>query len=354
MSNRPKVSRRDTLLRIGASGDLARRRLSPALAQLFQENKVRRVIDVDTRAQGVTRDPLLDRVHIEHAYHQVGEDSLLPDAVRSTLAELGPNAVAYIACPTARHLYYTEQLSDYDCRTAVEKPLTRDLAGAQALPHKNDVKLYPVGHQLFKATMRRALDDFRRDELLRAEGFEFNLLETEGVGERAIDGAVWDTGWHGFEVIMAPFRVLSIDVEFSVCEAKTATYDPTPDQPVPDEHTAARIDGYLDYGRGPIPFVIRVGKGLGVTLKELAIWNRHGHVQRLISLRESGWEAHYHVLNELICAETPDMRLSLADAVQIVRACSDADERAVDLGVYPVGQLPAFLKGGHTATVLSA
>lgn len=354
MCNQYSVSQYDTFVRIGALGNLSQRRLSPAMAQLIREKKLWHIIDVDIKAQIPGQDPLIKRSGAWHRYYQIGEDSVLPDSLAEDLARLGGGIVAYVACPTIYHLNYAEQFNCFCCRIAIEKPLTRDMVAARALVEQNHRNLFPVGHQMFKTTMRQILSQIQNGEMpsteiLGADGFEFNLLEMDDIGGRDIDNAVWDTGWHGFEVIAALFRAIHVDVEFSVYDVKTATYEPTDSRLTPSEYTAARIDGFLDYGWGPVPFVIRVGKGLSVEQKELVIWNRHTHNQHVIPLNESGWEAHYFVLHELVCAENPNMRLSLEDTAQIVQACSEADRRAINCGMYPIGQMPDFLMGGRVS-----
>jgi hypothetical protein len=346
---RHPVSRYDAIVRIGARGDLSRRRLSMAVTQLVQEGKLRRIIDVDTRPRGRVRDLCASLDGVRYEYHQIEEDSILPEPLARELAVQGHKMVVYVACPTKDHLQYAEQLRGFRCRTAVEKPLTCDPTAAQALTQRNCQRLYPVGHQLFKREMLKAMATIRCAELLRARGIEFSFFETGSIGERAIDSAIWDTCWHGFEVILALFRASGLDAQFLIYQVLTGTYSPLDHEALPADHTAARIDGYVDSLQGPIPFVIRAGKGLGVDLKELAIWDERGHVRQVISLKETGWDPHYRVLNELICAEAPNMKLSLGDTIQIVQACSEADAKAEDQGPYPIGYTPGFLMGGRVS-----
>ncbi len=142
------------------------------------------------------------------------------------------------------------------------------------------------------------------------------------------------------------FHAVGVTAKFLISEVQTAIYKTENGETCPTGHTAARIDGYVIFNEHTIPFTIRVGKGLSFELKELVIWKQHSYVRHVIPLSESGWEAHYRILNELICAEMPDMKLSLTDVVKIVHVCTEADRRAVNQGSYSFGQTPDFLLGG--------
>jgi hypothetical protein len=61
-------------------------------------------------------------------------------------------------------------------------------------------------------------------------------------------------------------------------------------------------------------------------------------------LRESGWQAHYRLLRELLTAAHPDLKLSLADTVAVVHLCTRASRFTEDKGPYPFGTTPDFLR----------
>lgn len=340
------ISRFDTAVIIGALGHLGTWRLTPALTRLVSEGKVRRIIEVDIKPESYASLHSKAFTGASYTYYQVAEGCVLENGPITALTAIGNKTVAYVACPSEYHVLYADMLRKTGCRIAVEKPLARDQLAAETMTDWDYSCLYAVGHQLFKKEMVKALREIDSVGPQKAEGFEFNLLETSGIGERAIDNAIWDTGWHGFEVFLAMFRAAGLSAKFLISEVQTAIYEAGNGEPCPTKHTAARIDGYLIFKEYTIPFTIRVGKGLSFELKELVIWERHNSVRRVIPLSESGWEAHYRILNELICAEMPDMKLSLNDVVTIVQACSEADKRAVDQGTYAFGQTPDFLLGG--------
>lgn len=347
MCNRYPVSQRDSVVRIGSQSAVSRQCLSPALAQLVTEGKVRYIIDIDIKGKPAWGDPLIARLDVPYEYYQVDDNSILPEPFAEELTVLGQRLVAYVACPTAHRLMYVEQLRYAGCRTAVEKPLSRDVEAVRSLVEQDRDNLYPIGYQLFKARIERFLNIAKSTNVVKAEGIEFCFMERDDLGGRAIDDVIWDKGWQGFEVMMAMFHAGGVPAEFVICEVEAATYQPRPGQRYPQDFTAARIDGYVDIGRDCIPFVIRVGKGLDFDLKELAVWGRRGRVSRLVSLGENGWNAHYRVLNELICSETPDMKLSIDEVAKLVRACAEAESLVTDQGIYSFGCTPGFLRGGR-------
>ncbi|MGV2339967.1 MAG UNVERIFIED_CONTAM: hypothetical protein LVR18_40235 [Planctomycetaceae bacterium] len=111
--------------------------------------------------------------------------------------------------------------------------------------------------------MRRAA---RREFLVNSIGrLEFTLYESRGVGNRQVDDAVWDLGWHGSECLLAPLRATQIPVCIRIDQTIVSTYTQGPDYPT--RWTAARIDGHFETPGYTIPFVIRVGKGLGQILQ---------------------------------------------------------------------------------------
>lgn len=174
---------------------------------------------------------------------------------------------------------------------------------------------------------------------------EFDLMETGSVGSRAIDDAIWDVGWHGFECIIAPLRAGGDFFEMIITSVRIATYRPPPGEPRPTTFTAARIEGRVHFGSGAVPFLIRVGKGLAFESKRLVFLDSAGNALRLVSLKESGWHAHYRLLRELLLHPCPDLQLNLADTVTVVTLCATASRKAVYGGEYPFGTTPDFLLG---------
>ena len=177
------------------------------------------------------------------------------------------------------------------------------------------------------------------------EAIRFDLWETTGAGRRVIDDAVWDLGWHGFECILAPLRAAGYAGAMTVTGVRVATYTPPPGAPHPTLCTAARIEGWVPIDGRALPFLICVGKGLAEVRKQLVCSDTTG-VRHAVSLQESGWTAHYRVLHELVTQAHPDLKLTLADTLTVVKLCACASRRAVDEGPYPFGTTPAFLRWG--------
>jgi hypothetical protein len=111
----------------------------------------------------------------------------------------------------------------------------------------------------------------------------------------------------------------------------------------PTRATAARIEGYLEAEGRTVPFVIRVGKGLARNAKRLVFFDAAGRVHREVALAESGWEAHYRLLHELMTASQPNMRLGLAETLSVARACQAAASLAVHAAPYAFGTTPPLL-----------
>ncbi len=192
------ISRFDTAVIIGALGHLGTWRLTPALTRLVSEGRVRHVIDVDIKPESSVSLRSKTFAGASYTYYQVAEDCVLENGPIAALMASGNKTVAYVACPSEYHALYADMLRKTGCRIAVEKPLTRDPLVAEAMAAWGYSCLYAAGHQLFKKEMVRAFREINIVEPQRADGFELNLLETGGIGERAIDNAIWDTGWHGF------------------------------------------------------------------------------------------------------------------------------------------------------------
>ncbi|MGE0824220.1 MAG: Gfo/Idh/MocA family oxidoreductase [Candidatus Binatia bacterium] len=331
------IASRDTVLIIGC-GDVTQNRAHPALGQLREEGCLHAAAYVDINP---IRPPYLEH---DARYFQIDNGCLLPLNELARNGLLGPHVVAVICTPTPYHALYATQLLGTRCYTAVEKPLTQSIAAAEALLPFTDV-VFPIGHQLFKADMLEFLDRCQQEPAVTANltALSFDLWESKGVGNRSIDDAVWDLGWHGFECILAPLRAAGHTVAWAISRVQVVTYDPLVGEPSPTTFTATVIDGWVRYARRDVPFRIRVGKGLPEEHKQLAFHYRRGINPCNVSLQESGWQAHYRVLRELLTAPKPNLKLSLADTVAVVELCTRAGRMIEDTGTYAFGTLPDFL-----------
>lgn len=334
----------DTMVTIGG-GDVTQQRLRPAQRQLRAEGLLRRAAYLDilpccpfTLAQDRTCN------EGEH-YFPIEDRCLLPLDELARQGLLGPHVLALVCTPTPYHALYATQLLGTGCCIAVEKPFTQSQVAAKSLLPFGDV-VFPVGHQLFKAEMLHFLARCRmRDWVRHLTAISFDLWEAKGVGRRAIDNAVWDLGWHGFECILAPLRAAGYTVTMSVTRVRVATYAPPAGELSPVAFTAACIEGCIHFGDCSVPYRIRVGKGLAEERKQVVFWSGASGERCVVSLQESGWQAHYRLLHELLTSARPDLKLSLADTVTVVHLCAEASRLAVDEGTYPFGTTPDFLQG---------
>lgn len=331
----------DAMATVGC-GDLVKSRLVHAQQQLAAEGFIRRVAYLDVL--GICPLQLEWPVSTASEYFRVRGGNRLPLADRSAHGWLRPSVVWYIATPSQCHIPYARQLLDTDCRVAVEKPLTQHPEEIEDLLHDSARPPFPVGHQLFKRTMLDFLAACRREDLLWASAIGFDLMETKGVGARSIDDAIWDLGWHGFEAITAAFRAAGAAVRMRPESVTVAAYRPSAGERAPARFTAARIEGFVETEAGAIPFVVRVGKGLALSAKRLVFFDAAGRAVRVVPLEESGWEAHYRLLRELMTAPRPDMKLGLAETLDVVRACRVSAALAVHTAPYLLGTTPLFLR----------
>jgi hypothetical protein len=335
-----RARRIDTMITIGC-GDLVKNRLLPSQCQLAEEGILLRSGYLDVSAACPIRPD--GRLRAASAYFRVRPGSRLPLADLEAGRWLGPYVLAYVATPTVFHMPYVRQLLGTACRIAVEKPLTDHPAEAEDLLNFPTGTVFPVGHQLFKRAMLDFLETYRPGDVLGASAIEFDLMETKGIGNREIDDAVWDLGWHGFEVMRAAYRAAGAEVRMCPTDVRIATYKSPVGGPAPGRFTAARIEGFLEAMGRVVPFVIRVGKGLGQTSKRLMFLDARGRTRQEVPMGESGWEAHYRLLLELMTAPQPDLRLGLAETLDLARACQAAAALATDEGSYAFGTTPAFL-----------
>jgi hypothetical protein len=325
-----------TLVVVGC-GEVVRDRLRRAVQHLRRTSRLR-VVYLDLFEQ-----PPFALADDEH-YLRALPGSRLPVEALRRLGALGPQTLAVVCTPTAWHLHYAEQLLPLVGRVAVEKPLTRHHDAAAPLL-AGGPSLQPISHFLFKQAMRRWRQRCRRKGLpwLRyCGGIRVDIIESKGIGPRQIDPVVFDLGWHGLEVLLAPFRAAGCTpyLEFrSVC---VGTYEPPPGEVPPAGATAARLTGRVRVAGFHLPFDIRLGKGLGIDRKAL-VYEMDGPPSRHIDLSESGWKSHARLLAELLTADQPDLGIDLGDAVELVRLCALGESRARDEGRHPFGQMPAFL-----------
>jgi hypothetical protein len=338
----------DAIATIGC-GDLVNNRLLSAQRRLAADGLLRRVAYLDLPATCPV--PFARSLGMDPAYFPVRSGSRLPAAELRAGGWLRPSVLWYIATPTEFHTHYAWQLLDTGCRVTVEKPLTQHPEEAEDLLDVAAGTLFSIGHQLFKRTMLDFLATCRLDDLLWASAVGFDLMETQDIGKRAIDDAIWDLGWHGFEVMRAAFRAAGAQARMWPTEVRVATYQPPAGEPAPARFTAARIEGYLEARGRTVPIVIRVGKGLAQTARRLVFFDAAGCVHQEVSLAESGWEAHYRLLRELLTASQPDMRLGLAETLDVVRACRAATALATHTEPYAFGTTPPFLERAQPSNV---
>jgi hypothetical protein len=328
-------SRFRTVIILGC-GQVVRDRIRLALAALRWLG-VRRIVYLDVfdnapfdLGEGEVYIPVLTR-------------SRIPVESLAAIDALGPGTLAIVCTPTEWHLHYAEQLQPLVGRVACEKPLTHDYRAAGVLL-VTQPNLQPISHFLYKKAMREWLARCRTEGLGwlgQCTGIRIDLIESRGIGQRAIDPVLHDLGWHFWEMLLAPFRAAGMSQEVELMSTATGAYDPGPGEPRPTGATAARLVGQVRAGGFRVPFDARLGKGLGADSKAL-VYLQEGSSRR-IDLSESGSRSHQRLLQELLTADQPDLGLDLADAVEVVRLCAISQEQARNEGSYTFGQMPAFL-----------
>ena len=343
MTTTAHSARTDTVILVGV-GDLTQKRLLPALKRLGLGHPIRQAVLVDILPECPVDLARASPMGTPMEYVRVGADSLLPLDQFAGNGCLGEHVLAYIATSTESHRWYAQQLAGTGCRIAVEKPLTKRPREARELMYFADGNVFAVGHQLFKAAMLAFLRQCRTHGLGAAAAARFDLLETQGVGNRAIDDAVWDLGWHGGELVIAAYRAAGLEATIHTTRVRAATYRPPPGEPSPRVFTAARWEGFVSVAGREIPFTFCMGKALARPRKRLAFTDASGETCIDVSLDESGWRAHRRLLAELLTADRPDMKLQLPDALELVRACDEARAAAQDEGTYAFGVTPKFLQ----------
>jgi len=322
-------------------------RLKPAQRELVSEGLLVKAVDVDIKL-GI-RSILPPQVSFPGAIRYICIDPNDPQTldILVKLGLTGEDALIYIATPTPFHVPYARWALRTGSWVAVEKPLTTDPSHAACFLREGNVNLSLVDHQLFKKGMLRAIAQVTGEEMLAAESFEFQLLETGSVGIREIENAIHDTGYHGFACILALLEssmcITGDVVEINIRDVYTATYDRDPIGLRPKEFTAARIEGFISFAGITVPFLIRVAKGVGHGSKKLVIRGKSNRIQRIVTLDESGWHAHCRLLRRLIMDDSPDLGIDEAGVLRTIEACRDASDRARYKGYYEFGSIPSFL-----------
>jgi hypothetical protein len=171
----------------------------------------------------------------------------------------------------------------------------------------------------------------------------FDLREKRTIGERTIDDAHWDLGWHAFACILVALRALAHVVAVTVTDTRVGVYRLPSGAQRPRQFTAARIEGSARCGHCCVPFVIRVGKGLAEDLTQMVFWR--GPDRSVVELGETGSQPHERIIRKLMSPH-PDLGLTLHQAVDVVQLCYQADRLAIDEGSYPFGTSPEWLLKG--------
>jgi hypothetical protein len=326
------------LLAVGF-GDAVVNRLRPAAHAVRAEGGLDSIAYLDLPAR-----PAVELREGEH-YLPVLDGSHLPLDALERLGFLDGDTLAWVATSTDYHGHYARQLRGHVRQTAVEKPLTCDVDEALGLLVESP-SVHPISHFLFKQAMRDWRERCRRSGMpwLRScLGIRVELMESKGVGRRRIDPVLFDLGWHGLELLLAPFRAAGSSHDVELGAVRVATYDPPPGEAPPPGTTAARLTGRLRAAGVHLPFDVCLGKGLGIDRKALVYRLDDGSSLR-IDLSEGGWEPHERILRELLTAEQPDLGLALTDAAELVRLCALSQDQACDMGTYPFGTQPAFMR----------
>ncbi|MEQ8637467.1 hypothetical protein [Gimesia maris] len=254
---------------------------------------------------------------------------------------VGANTILLVCTPTSFHGKYALDAFGRFGRIAVEKPLTLDPIEARGLLRFSD-SVYAIGHQMHKKSMLDLIDRFAQKITLieNIARIEFDLFETKGVGQRQIDPALWDLGFHGLECILAPLTVQSTSTRFQIESVFEGHY--TSDEGDASQSTVARIDGWVHSEDRLIPFLIRVGKGQPENEKSLRFLSADGTLIDGADLNESGYAAHERIIQELL-KPAPKMGLALTEVVHVVESCHHAAQISIPMGTHPMGEAPAWL-----------
>ena len=217
-----------TLVIFGGAGDLATRKIFPALAALCRNHLLRddtRIVAVGRAAlsqdqyhaqigqklTGVIPEPCLSSLMAKVRYHRMDPmDSDSGPALARTLAEIdGPtpaNRLFYLAVPPSAYIPLTTRLGEAglgrepagtSVRIVVEKPFGRDLDSAQELDralhlHFREDQIFRIDHYMAKETVQNLLMLRFANALFEPiwnrryiDHIRITAAETLGIGHRA-------------------------------------------------------------------------------------------------------------------------------------------------------------------------
>jgi hypothetical protein len=303
--------------------------------------KVSRAINECVSVYGIERLLFVDID--ENALRSIPEDQRALLAGTSEIVELlgtrgflGEDVLVLICTPSVYHVAYAELLDGLVGHIAIEKPIALRSDEAERLLRLS-AAVTPIEHQVYKADMMRLCQRSRIGELdwQRVRAIQFKLHETGGVGERAIDDIVFDTGYHGLACMLAAASQAHSDLQIEIKSCRSKTYRLGPD--APQKCTAAFIRGMLRNRAFSIPFEVSVGKGFEASDKSLRLQIDRGVVE-MVSLNESGHLAHKRVLDSIVNNE-PAL-LGVEESIRIVRSCERALAIEEHTGTYRFGQTP--------------
>ena len=313
------------LVILGATGDLTRRKLLPALGALDARGELPRPFVVlgvardphpdDAAFRAIAREALPGFAEAQVHYQTIGDGT--PDDFRRIADDIAllerehglpGNRVFYLALPPQAFVSTVEGLSAAGLnrspgftRIVVEKPFGRDLASAQALnallhKHFDETQIYRIDHYLGKETVRNLMvfrfanpifeTQWNRD---RIEHVDISVAEDVGVGTRAgyyeHAGAVRDMAQNHLmqllcHVAMEPPATFDADAirdekvkvlrsmrRVTPADAVLGQYQGYRSEPgvaaASSTETYAAITAHVDNWRWHgVPFVLRTGKRL--------------------------------------------------------------------------------------------
>lgn len=325
------------LVLIGSAGDVGRKRYCPAIASLSAEGKIADCLYVDCRSVA----EVVNNGEADRYMQTEGVSRIVPELAKRGF--IGPSVHVLVATPTWLHAAYAQELHDHVACIGIEKPIAWNAREAGILAQLP--RVYPIEHQVYKhdsiAMCRRsAARKIRWSDVRHAR---FCLHETGGVGDRAIDNIIFDTGYHGFAVLLAAISKCHANIRIDHGNSLISTYRDGADRP--RECTAAFLSGVITADDNVrITYTITVGKGLAASQKGLTLFCESGSLIKL-DLNESGFEPHKRVIEGMLGSEAP--LLSVGDSITIVAACEEARAQARGRAPYGFGSTPNWM---HAAT----